>query len=89
MKRSESKLSLFGIYLWNNRISDAGFATMMANHLKVPKFSRRTVEQWRYGKRIPRGKNLKAIKELTGISADSFLEPPKKETEPDGAGDES
>lgn len=83
MKKSESKMSLFGIWLWKNRISDAGFATMMANHLKIDTFSKRTVEKWRYGHRIPNSHHMKAIKALTGISADSFLEPPAIETEPE------
>lgn len=83
MKRSEAKLSRFGIWLWKNRISDTGFAAMMATHLKVDTFSKRTVEQWRYGKRIPRGKYMKAIKEMTGITADSFLEEPAIDTEPE------
>lgn len=83
MKRSKAKLSLFGIWLWKNRISDAGFASMMATHLNLKTFSKRTVAQWRYGQRVPRGKNMKAIRDLTGISADSFLEPPAIDTEPE------
>ena len=49
---------------------------MMAQHLKIGSFSQRTVEKWRYGKRIPDSVNMKAIKALTGVSADSFFEKP-------------
>lgn len=77
MKRPETILTAFGLWLWKNRISDAKFALMMAKYLNVPTFSKRTVEKWRYGKRVPHGINMKAIKELTGVSADSFFDEPE------------
>jgi hypothetical protein len=44
--------------------------------LRTGDFSQRTVEKWRYGKRIPGGVNMRAVKELTGVSADSFFDKP-------------
>lgn len=78
MRRPGTEMSAFGVWLWDRRISDRAFAEMMRDELQLEKFSQRTVEKWRYGKRIPRGKNMIAIKKLTGITADSFLEEPKK-----------
>src|SRR5665213_3009173 len=69
-------LTAFGWWLWKNRISDAQFAEMMAKHLRLETFSKRTVEKWRYGKRIPHGENMKAVKALTGVTADSFFDVP-------------
>jgi hypothetical protein len=71
-----TNLTAFGRWLWKNRISDAKFANMMAQHLEIGSFSQRTVEKWRYGKRVPDSLNMKAIKALTGVSADSFFEKP-------------
>lgn len=76
-QRPETILTAFGLWLWKNRISDAKFALMMAKYLGIESFSKRTVEKWRYGKRIPNGINMKAVKELTGISADTFFEEPE------------
>jgi hypothetical protein len=76
VKRDGTVLTAFGRWLWKNRVSDAKFANMMAQHLGMDGFSQRTVEKWRYGKRIPGSVNMKAIKALTGISADSFFEKP-------------
>lgn len=75
MKQSRSqRLSPFGKWLWENRISDRDFADMMAAELGVPKFAASTVENWRYGTRTPSGRNMRAIKALTGITADQMLE---------------
>jgi hypothetical protein len=76
VKQKETVLTAFGQYLWKNRISDAKFAVMLANHLKLDAFSKRTVEKWRYGKRVPNSVNMKAIKDLTGVSPDTFFEDP-------------
>lgn len=76
MKRPDTVLTAFGQWLWENRISDAKFAVMLANHLKLESFSKRTVEKWRYGKRVPNSVNMRAIKELTGVSPDTFFEEP-------------
>jgi hypothetical protein len=76
VKRDETVLTVFGRHLWENRISDAQFAEMMAKHLRLETFSKRTVEKWRYGKRIPHGENMKAVRALTGVTADSFFEEP-------------
>lgn len=84
MKREGTVLTEFGRYLWDNRISDAKFAKLMANHLNLETFSKRTVEKWRYGKRIPSSTNMKAIKELTGVSSDSFYEEPHAEDDRSG-----
>lgn len=46
---------------------------MMAVKLNVPKFATSTVENWRYGTRLPRGANMIAIRDLTGITADQML----------------
>ena len=43
MKRDETVLTTFGRHLWENRISDAQFAEMMAKHLRLKTFSKRTV----------------------------------------------
>lgn len=83
MRRPGTAMSEFGEYLWDHRISDRQFAEKMAKELKLDTFSHRTVEKWRYGKRIPNSHHMRVIKALTGISADSFLEGPKKETEPE------
>lgn len=74
---SETELSALGRYLWERRISDRDFAKMMATHLNVKRFSARTVEKWRYGLRVPQAGNMRAIKELTGITADQMLESAK------------
>jgi hypothetical protein len=76
VKRDDTVLTAFGRWLWKNRISDAKFAEMMAHHLEIDSFSQRTVEKWRYGKRIPSSVNMKVIKTLTGVSADSFFDEP-------------
>lgn len=47
---------------------------MMAVKLNVSKFATSTVENWRYGTRFPRGENMIAIKDLTGITADQMME---------------
>jgi len=62
-----------GVYLYSNRISSEQFAEMMAKELKLQAFSARTVEKWRSGERIPNSKNMRAIKTLTGITADQML----------------
>ena len=74
MEHDGTALTAFGWWLWKNRISDAQFAEMMAKHLRLETFSKRTVEKWRYGKRTPHSENMKAVKALTGVTADSFLE---------------
>jgi hypothetical protein len=76
VKRDGTVLTAFGRWLWKKRISDAQFAEMLAKHLRLETFSKRTVEKWRYGKRIPGGVNMRAVKELTGVSADSFFDKP-------------
>lgn len=76
MKRDDTVLTAFGRWLWKNRISNAKFAEMMAQHLEIRDFSQRTVEKWRYAIRVPNSVNMKAIKALTGITADSFFEKP-------------
>jgi len=76
VKQDGTVLTAFGRWLWKNRISDAQFAEMMAKHLRLETFSKRTVEKWRYGKRTPHGENMKAVKALTGVTADSFFEEP-------------
>lgn len=78
MEQDERVLTAFGWWLWKNRISNAKFANMMAQHLEIASFSQRTVEKWRYGNRIPDSVNMKAIKALTGVSADSFFEKPTR-----------
>jgi hypothetical protein len=76
VKRDDTVLTAFGRWLWKNRISDAKFAEMMAQRLEIADFSQRTVEKWRYGKRIPGSINMRVIKALTGLSADSFFDEP-------------
>lgn len=74
MKPSRSpNLSPLGKWLWEQRISDREFAVMMAAELGVSRFSTSTVENWRYGRRNPYGENMRAIKALTGITADQML----------------
>lgn len=62
-----------GVYLYERRISSEQFAVMMANELNLKKFSYRTVEKWRTGERVPNSRNMRAIKALTGITADQML----------------
>jgi hypothetical protein len=83
VKDKETVLTAFGQYLWKNRISDAKFAVMLANHLKIDTFSKRTVEKWRYGSRVPNSINMKAIKELTGVSPATFFDEPGGTSAPD------
>lgn len=75
MKRRRGVLTPLGLYLLTNRISSDEFAVQMANALKVDHFSARTVEKWRtVGGRTPSTKNMKVIKELTGITADQMMD---------------
>lgn len=69
----QAALSALGRWLWDHRVSDRDFADMMAKELGVKEFSARTVEKWRYGLRYPSGKNMIAIKALTGVTADQML----------------
>lgn len=74
MRPPRSKnLSPLGKYLYENRISDNDFAGLMKLHLAVQKFSSSTVENWRYGRGMPRGENLIAVKAITGMTADQIL----------------
>ena len=91
MKETGTVLTVFGKYLWDNRISDAKFAAMFSKHLKEQgllagdeEFSKRTVEKWRYGKRVPNSVNMKAIKELTGVDPNSWFEEPNAQNDRSG-----
>lgn len=66
-----------GVYLYTNRISSEQFAGMMAKELKVESFSTNTIDKWRSGERVPNSRNMRAIKALTGITADQMLGDPE------------
>lgn len=62
-----------GVYLYRNGISSEKFAESMAKELNLPSFSVNTIDKWRSGDRVPNSKNMRAIKSLTGITADEML----------------
>ena len=75
MKRPRGALTPLGLYLFTNRISSKEFAEMMGKQLGIKDFSPRTIEKWRtVSKSVPTGKNMRAIKALTGITADQMVE---------------
>jgi hypothetical protein len=63
-----------GIYLYTHGISSERFARMMADALEMETFPVSTVDKWRTGDRMPNSINMRAIKDLTGITADQMLE---------------
>lgn len=62
-----------GVYLYSQGISSERFAEMMAKELNLKSFSTNTIDKWRSGDRTPNSINMRAIKALTGITADQML----------------
>lgn len=74
MKQPRSKnLTPLGKYLWENRITDNEFAALMCKKLGLEKFRSTTVENWRYGRATPKGENIIAIRDITGMTTDQIL----------------
>lgn len=67
------KDTALAIWMWDHRVSNRDLADMMAKELKVERFSPRTVEKWRYGKRVPVAKNALALRNITGIELEKLM----------------
>ena len=60
-------------YLLTRRITSEAFAESLAKELNVKTFSTHTIDKWRDGTRTPSAKNLRAIKAITGLTADQII----------------
>lgn len=75
-RKADAELSELGRWMRKNRYSISGLTELIRSELGVRYLSQRTVENWIYARAVPTGKNMKAIKAITGdeVTADSFIE---------------